>query len=95
MGAAHPFDLDEFLDGKQTPVFFGSGVNNFGVREILNALVDWAPAPLPRETDVRIVQPDRACIHRFRVQDPGQHGPEPPRPHRLPARVLRPLHRAA
>jgi peptide chain release factor 3 len=37
-----------FLAGKQTPVFFGSGVNNFGVMEVLDALVDLAPSPGPR-----------------------------------------------
>ncbi|MFZ5503727.1 MAG: peptide chain release factor 3 [Pseudomonadota bacterium] len=57
VGAGASFDLQEFLRGKQTPVFFGSGINNFGVREVLRALVDWAPAPLPRETDKRVVQP--------------------------------------
>src|SRR5471032_3199429 len=41
-GASHPFDLQEFLSGVQTPVFFGSAINNFGVREILSALVEWA-----------------------------------------------------
>ena len=57
LGAGASFDLQEFLKGQQTPVFFGSGINNFGVREVLRALVDWAPAPLPRETDKRIVEP--------------------------------------
>ncbi|MFZ5528605.1 MAG: peptide chain release factor 3 [Pseudomonadota bacterium] len=47
-GAAPAFDLDLFLAAKQTPVFFGSAVNNFGVQEILDALVDLAPAPHPR-----------------------------------------------
>ena len=49
-GASHPFsNLEDFLAGKQTPVFFGSAINNFGVREILNALIDWAPAPQHRD----------------------------------------------
>ncbi len=65
MGAGASFDLQEFLKGQQSPVFFGSGVNNFGVREILRALVDWAPAPLPRATDVRIVQPTEAAFTGF------------------------------
>ncbi|MEQ1629632.1 MAG: peptide chain release factor 3 [Gallionella sp.] len=65
MGAGASFDLDEFLKGQQSPVFFGSGVNNFGVREILQALVDWAPAPLPRETDKRMVQPTEAAFTGF------------------------------
>ncbi|HVL75022.1 MAG TPA: peptide chain release factor 3 [Noviherbaspirillum sp.] len=56
-GASHPFDLDAFLAGTQTPVFFGSAINNFGVREILNALLDWAPAPRSRDATVRQVEP--------------------------------------
>ena len=55
--ASYPFDLDLFLAGKQTPVFFGSGINNFGVQEILQALVDWAPAPQPRDGSARMVHP--------------------------------------
>ncbi|MDD2685383.1 MAG: peptide chain release factor 3 [Gallionella sp.] len=65
MGAGASFDLDEFLKGQQSPVFFGSGVNNFGVREILQALVDWAPAPLPRATDKRMVQPTEPAFTGF------------------------------
>jgi len=56
-GASHPFDLEAFLAGKQTPVFFGSAINNFGVREILDALLDWAPAPRERDATVRAVAP--------------------------------------
>ena len=56
-GASHPFNLEAFLAGKQTPVFFGSAINNFGVREILDALLDWAPAPRPRDATVRAVDP--------------------------------------
>ena len=44
-GASPQFDREAFLAGKQTPVFFGSGVNNFGVMEVLDALVDLAPSP--------------------------------------------------
>ena len=47
-GASPKFDREAFLAGKQTPVFFGSGVNNFGVMEVLDALVDLAPSPGPR-----------------------------------------------
>ncbi len=65
MGAGASFDLQEFLKGQQSPVFFGSGVNNFGVREVLRALVDWAPAPLPRATDKRMVEPTEAAFTGF------------------------------
>ena len=57
-GASEPFDRDAFLAGKQTPVLFGSAINNFGVRETLDALVDLAPAPGPRAALQRNVDPD-------------------------------------
>src|SRR4051794_29415324 len=44
-GAGHGFDRDAYLAGKQTPVFFGSALNDFGVQEVLDALVDHAPPP--------------------------------------------------
>ncbi len=56
--AAPPFDRAAFLDGHQTPMFFGSAVNNFGVQEVLDALVDLAPAPGARAAIQRVVQPD-------------------------------------
>lgn len=57
-GASHEFDRAQFLSGKQTPMFFGSAINNFGVQEVLDALVDLAPAPAEREAIQRVVQPD-------------------------------------
>ncbi|MCV2350557.1 peptide chain release factor 3 [Paucibacter sp. Y2R2-4] len=56
--AAAEFDLDQFLVGKQTPMFFGSAVNNFGVQEILDALVQLAPAPSDRGAMQRVVKPE-------------------------------------
>jgi peptide chain release factor 3 len=57
--AATPeFSREEFLAGRQTPVFFGSAINNFGVQEVLDALVDLAPAPLPRVALQGPVAPD-------------------------------------
>ncbi|MCA3131019.1 MAG: peptide chain release factor 3 [Betaproteobacteria bacterium] len=47
-GATPEFSREAFLTGRQTPVFFGSAINNFGVREVLDALVDIAPPPQPR-----------------------------------------------
>jgi peptide chain release factor 3 len=64
-GASSPFMIDEFLAGRQTPVFFGSGINNFGVQEILQALIDWAPAPQPRDAGVRQVAPTEARFSGF------------------------------
>jgi peptide chain release factor 3 len=56
--AAPAFDREAFLVGRQTPMFFGSAVNNFGVQEVLDALVDLAPAPGSRAAIQRVVQPD-------------------------------------
>jgi len=52
VGASPAYDHAAFLAGKQTPVFFGSGVNNFGVMEVLDALVDLAPPPQSRQSTV-------------------------------------------
>ena len=56
-GAANPFDPVEYLKGNQTPVFFGSAINNFGVQEMLDAFVEQAPPPRPRQTVSREVSP--------------------------------------
>ena len=64
-GASHPFNLEAFLSGKQTPVFFGSAINNFGVREILNALLDWAQPPKERDATLRNVRPDEQPFSGF------------------------------
>ena len=50
------FDKEAYLNGNQSPVFFGSAVNNFGVKELLDCFVEIAPPPLPRETEERKVQ---------------------------------------
>ncbi len=54
-GASHAFDLDAFLAGRLSPVFFGTALGNFGVREMLDDFVQWAPAPLDRDTTERTV----------------------------------------
>ena len=56
--AAPTFELAEFLAGRQTPMFFGSAVNNFGVQEVLDALVGLAPPPGERPAIQRVVQPE-------------------------------------
>ncbi|MBN6149579.1 peptide chain release factor 3 [Xanthomonas sp. AmX2] len=55
-GASHAFDLDAYRAGKQTPVFFGSGVNNFGVQPLLDFFAEHAPPPQPHATTGRQVQ---------------------------------------
>jgi len=68
--ASPPFDHAAFLAGRQTPVFFGSAINNFGVQEVLDALVEYAPPPGPRHALQREVQPDEAKFSGvvFKVQ---------------------------
>ena len=56
-GASPAFDKDAFLNGTQTPMLFGSAVNNFGVREVLDALVDLAPSPGAKAAIQRTVEP--------------------------------------
>jgi len=64
-GAANPFEHKEYLKASQTPVFFGSAVNNFGVKEMLDAFVELAPPPGPRATTDRIVSPDEEAFSGF------------------------------
>jgi peptide chain release factor 3 len=64
-GAAAPFDQGRFLAGTQTPVFFGSAINNFGVQEVLEALIEWAPAPQPRDGGTRQVKPTEPAFTGF------------------------------
>ena len=51
------FDREAYLDGSISPVFFGSAVNNFGVKELLDCFVEIAPSPLPRTTEERTIDP--------------------------------------
>ncbi len=64
-GASHPFDLDAYRAGTQTPVFFGSAVNNFGVQPLLDFFVEHAPPPQAHETTTREVQPSEAKLTGF------------------------------
>ena len=64
-GAANPFEIEEYLKGNQTPVFFGSAINNFGVEELLDALVELAPAPGPRQSETRLVRPEEEAFSGF------------------------------
>jgi len=73
-----PFDLEAFLNGKQTPVFFGSAISNFGIQNLLDGFIEYAPTPKNRESDVREVTPDEAKLTGFvfKIQanmDPKHH----------------------
>ncbi len=69
-GASHKFDVDRYLAGAQTPVFFGSAINNFGILELLDAFAQYAPTPRSRETAERSVSPedDKFSGFVFKVQ---------------------------
>ena len=64
-GASHTFDREAYLAGRQTPVFFGSAANNFGVQSLLDAVVDLSPAPLSRPAKTRTVAPDEEAFSGF------------------------------
>jgi peptide chain release factor 3 len=64
-GAANPFDLKEYLKAGQTPVFFGSAINNFGVKELLDAFIEIAPPPSARPTTTREVKPEEDDFSGF------------------------------
>src|ERR1700689_4134791 len=64
-GATEAWDVDAYLAGRQTPVFFGSAINNFGVEELLAAFAEHAPGPLARETTARTVEPLEESLTGF------------------------------
>lgn len=64
-GATHEFDQEAYLNGELTPVFFGTALGNFGVREMLDGFVEWAPKPLGRQSDQRFVEADDAKFSGF------------------------------
>ncbi len=75
-GACPAFDVDEYLAARQTPVFFGSALSDFGVKELLDEFVAHAPTPLPQETEQRVVAPVEEGLTGFvfKIQanmDPG------------------------
>jgi peptide chain release factor 3 len=69
-GASHEFNLEEYLAGNLTPVFFGSAINNFGIIELLDAFAEYAPSPKARMADQRSVSPeeDKFTGFVFKVQ---------------------------
>ncbi|MFM7123363.1 MAG: peptide chain release factor 3, partial [Fluviibacter sp.] len=66
-GASEEFDKEAFLRGEQTPLFFGSAINNFGVKEVLDALAELAPAPKPRVIHIHhMTKIPSATVRRMR-----------------------------
>jgi peptide chain release factor 3 len=77
-GTTSPFSLDDFLSGKQTPVFFGSAISNFGIQNLLDGFIEYAPTPGIRESDLRVVEPEESNLTGFvfKIQanmDPKHH----------------------
>ncbi len=75
-GACPELNIEDYLHARQSPVFFGSALSNFGVKELLDEFVQHAPPPLPRETEQRVVAPDEDKLTGFvfKIQanmDPG------------------------
>jgi peptide chain release factor 3 len=64
-GASHPFNLELFLAGKLTPVYFGSATNNFGIQALLDDFVQYAPPPKSRESIERVVEPEENELTGF------------------------------
>jgi peptide chain release factor 3 len=64
-GVYPDFEVEDYLHGKVAPVFFGSAVNNFGVKELLDTFIRIAPPPVPRETTVRIIEPEENKFSGF------------------------------
>ncbi|MEA2114682.1 MAG: peptide chain release factor 3, partial [Thermodesulfobacteriota bacterium] len=64
-GAANPFEHEDYLNAGQTPVFFGSAINNFGVKELLDNFVELSPPPAAREATTRVVSPDEETFSGF------------------------------
>jgi peptide chain release factor 3 len=69
-GASHALDPEAYLEARQTPVFFGSAINNFGILELLDAFAEYAPMPRPRVAEQRVVSPeqDKFTGFVFKVQ---------------------------
>ncbi|MEK6796497.1 MAG: peptide chain release factor 3 [Spirochaetota bacterium] len=64
-GVYGAFNKERYRSGESAPTFFGSALNNFGVKETLDAFIDIAPTPAARETETRIIQPDEGAFTGF------------------------------
>ena len=64
-GASYEFDLDKFLAGELSPTFFGSAMNNFGITELMDSFIDYAPKPQSRETKTRVVEAKEEAFSGF------------------------------
>ncbi len=89
-GAAEEFDLNAVQHGELSPVFFGSALTNFGVEPFLKEFLRLTPPRCPQgRRGRRAGRAVQRPVQRLYLQDPGEHGQEPSRPHRLRAHLLR------
>jgi peptide chain release factor 3 len=78
LDAVYPeFDRAAYLKGAQCPVFFGSALNNFGVRELLDCFQEIAPEPQAKEAEERLVQPNEEQFSGFVFKIHANIDPEP------------------
>src|SRR5437868_12160877 len=64
-GVYGPFDKEPYLQGKVAPVFFGSAINNFGVKELMDTFLQISPLPLERKVTTRVVEPTEPKFSGF------------------------------
>src|SRR5690606_17155731 len=74
-GVYDPFSREAYLQGQLAPVFFGSALNNFGVKELLDTFIEIAPPPQPRMTSERRVTPEEEKMTRFVFKLQADFGP--------------------
>src|SRR3546814_14105231 len=85
-----PFDIEAYLEGSMTPVYFGSALSNFGVRELLQGVADMAPPPRPQPTESRQVQPTEDKVSGFVIKNHANMDPN--HSDRIPFQRLCPSH---
>lgn len=64
-GVYDEFDVDDYLKGNVAPVFFGSAINNFGVKELLEAFLDISPKPIGRDSNIGFIEPKQSDFSGF------------------------------
>ena len=84
-------DADEVAAGMMTPIWFGSAINSFGVKELMDGIAAYGPEPQPQSAEPRQIAPEETNGLGLRLQGPGQHGRQAPRPGGLRAHGLGPF----
>ena len=64
-GASYAFDKEKYLKGELTPVYFGTALSNFGIKQMLDGFTQYSPEPVYRETDVRMIDPKETTFSGF------------------------------